>query len=127
MNYETKTREKRKKKAVSIMGDLFTHVESLLLSISLIVFATLSIIISLFSMVSSLFSPSPKRFDPTSILITGASSGIGKTLAVNYAKKGVFLAITGRNKGLLFSFLFLSFFFSFSFFFDFTRASRAVI
>ncbi|EFA86570.1 short-chain dehydrogenase/reductase family protein [Heterostelium album PN500] len=40
-----------------------------------------------------------KKFpDPRSILITGASSGIGKTLAINYAAKGKVLFLTGRNK-----------------------------
>lgn len=35
---------------------------------------------------------SPKR-----ILITGASSGIGRALALHYARPGVFLALTGRS------------------------------
>lgn len=38
------------------------------------------------------------RFDsPTSILITGASSGIGAVLAQTYAREGVNLALGGRN------------------------------
>ncbi|MFA6409937.1 MAG: SDR family NAD(P)-dependent oxidoreductase [Gammaproteobacteria bacterium] len=36
-----------------------------------------------------------------SILITGASSGIGASLAESYAKEGVFLALTGRNMARL--------------------------
>lgn len=36
-----------------------------------------------------------------SILITGASSGIGKGLALTYAENGVHLAITGRNEARL--------------------------
>lgn len=36
--------------------------------------------------------------DPKSILITGASSGIGEALAVAYAAPGVFLALTGRDE-----------------------------
>lgn len=36
--------------------------------------------------------------DPKSILITGASSGIGEGLALDYAGDGVFLALTGRDR-----------------------------
>lgn len=38
---------------------------------------------------------------PCSILITGASSGIGEALALYYAGPGVFLALTGRDAGRL--------------------------
>jgi short-subunit dehydrogenase len=34
---------------------------------------------------------------PKSILITGASSGIGEALALEYAASGIFLALTGRD------------------------------
>lgn len=39
--------------------------------------------------------------DPRAILITGASSGIGEALARIYAKPGVALALSGRDRGRL--------------------------
>jgi short-subunit dehydrogenase len=38
---------------------------------------------------------------PRSILITGASSGIGEALALDYAQPGIFLALSGRDAGRL--------------------------
>ncbi len=39
--------------------------------------------------------------DFSSIVITGASSGIGEALAIDYARPGVALALTGRDAGRL--------------------------
>lgn len=39
--------------------------------------------------------------DPVSVLITGASGGIGAALARAYARPGITLALTGRNLGRL--------------------------
>jgi short-subunit dehydrogenase len=38
---------------------------------------------------------------PRSILITGASSGIGEALTLDYAQPGIFLALSGRDAGRL--------------------------
>ena len=41
------------------------------------------------------------RHEPRSVLITGASSGIGRALALAYAAPGVHLALIGRDAGRL--------------------------
>ena len=41
------------------------------------------------------------RSNPRSIVITGASSGIGEALALLYAAPGVTLALTGRDSARL--------------------------
>ena len=42
-----------------------------------------------------------KRSKPTSIAITGATSGVGEALAVAYAAPGIHLALSGRNAAAL--------------------------
>ena len=39
--------------------------------------------------------------EPDSVLITGASSGIGESLALAYARHGIDIAVTGRDAGRL--------------------------
>ena len=39
-----------------------------------------------------------QKFLPKSVFITGASSGLGKALALDYATKGITLHLCGRNK-----------------------------
>ena len=43
----------------------------------------------------------PKFIQGTVILITGASSGLGKNLALKYAAKGANLILSGRNEKAL--------------------------
>ncbi len=42
-----------------------------------------------------------KALIPAAVLITGASSGIGEALAREYARPGLFLALSGRDQGRL--------------------------
>jgi len=60
------------------------------------------IILTVLQLIRSFFSSSPRAIkDPKVIVITGASSGIGKELALQYAKAGLDIAITGRNENRL--------------------------
>jgi len=56
------------------------------------------VILTVLHMIRSFLFSSPRAIrDPKVIVITGASSGIGKELAIQYAKPGLDIAITGRN------------------------------
>jgi len=48
--------------------------------------------------ISTFFSTSNAVRNPKSIIITGASSGLGRGLAFGYSKPGVTVGITGRSK-----------------------------
>jgi hypothetical protein len=52
----------------------------------------------LVSLADLLLGSGKKLGKPRTIVITGATSGIGEALALHYAKAGVTLALTGRNK-----------------------------
>eukprot|EP01113_Clastostelium_recurvatum_P000918 TRINITY_DN10399_c0_g1_i2.p1 TRINITY_DN10399_c0_g1~~TRINITY_DN10399_c0_g1_i2.p1 ORF type:complete len:368 (-),score=86.78 TRINITY_DN10399_c0_g1_i2:4-1080(-) len=56
----------------------------------------LSLCVHMYRSLTTRASPSPR-----SILITGASSGIGAAMAEAYAGKGIMLALTGRNAARL--------------------------
>jgi len=60
-----------------------------------------SVILFLYNLFPS-FKSLPKSIqNPTTILITGANSGIGQSLAESYAKEGRTLILTGRNEDRL--------------------------
>lgn len=40
-------------------------------------------------------------YSPKAILVSGASSGVGRAIALRYAREGVTLYLTGRNKARL--------------------------
>jgi NADP-dependent 3-hydroxy acid dehydrogenase YdfG len=66
------------------------------------VFALLISTIAVFGdAVRSLLCGSRRQAAPKSILITGATSGIGEALAIHYAAPGVTLALTGRKADAL--------------------------
>jgi len=73
--------------------------EEICISLGTMVGALVTLILSLIRLPFSFFK-TPRK-NPTSILITGASSGIGETLAIKYSAPNVFLALTGRNKDRL--------------------------
>ncbi|KAF2068884.1 hypothetical protein CYY_009794 [Polysphondylium violaceum] len=74
----------------SMLDDFLMIIISLVWSIILIF---LSPILHLLNQFKNKVFPPPKT-----IVITGASSGIGKSLAIEYAAPGITLGITGRNK-----------------------------
>jgi len=77
----------------SISNDILMIIVSLVWSIVLLILSPILHIINLFK--TKQFPP------PKTIIITGASSGFGKALAIEYAAKGITLGITGRNKDRL--------------------------
>jgi hypothetical protein len=50
---------------------------------------------------AALFGRGKRLGAPKSIVITGATAGIGEAFALHYAKPGVTLALTGRNTARL--------------------------
>jgi len=60
----------------------------------------ISFLLFIGNIVSSFLFPSPLS-EPKTVLITGASSGIGKALSLQYARKGVTLILLGRDKSRL--------------------------
>jgi short-subunit dehydrogenase len=65
---------------------------------SLIIVAPIAWVVYTALYIAQLLSPGRRPKAPKSILITGASSGIGLELAKYYAAPGVSLALTGRKK-----------------------------
>jgi NADPH:quinone reductase-like Zn-dependent oxidoreductase len=69
-------------------------------SILYLAFLPIYVLLVLFNWLKSLFSRK-LQFKPRSVLITGASSGIGEEIAYHYASPGVKLIIVGRNEDRL--------------------------
>lgn len=62
----------------------------------------LSALLFVYNLLRSFFTSPPKFVrDPTTILITGASSGIGKALADEYSKPGKTIILLGRDESRL--------------------------
>eukprot|EP00026_Physarum_polycephalum_P014147 Phypoly_transcript_14626.p1 GENE.Phypoly_transcript_14626~~Phypoly_transcript_14626.p1 ORF type:complete len:319 (-),score=53.20 Phypoly_transcript_14626:24-938(-) len=57
----------------------------------------LSVVLAIASVISAYLAPT-KLLEPKTILITGGSSGIGKSLAEQYAKQGITLILLGRDQ-----------------------------
>lgn len=78
--------------------------DSLLSLAQVLAFSAIAVLAWVAEFFSALFTPCLCRkrpLKPTSVLITGATSGIGEALAVHYAKPGVHIAICGRNAAAL--------------------------
>ncbi|KJE90448.1 short-chain dehydrogenase/reductase SDR [Capsaspora owczarzaki ATCC 30864] len=74
------------------------HFDALVLSLGLLLSALVGLVSALVGIVLSSFAPRTTLINFSSILITGASAGIGKALAVAYAQDGRTLFLTGRNR-----------------------------
>lgn len=60
--------------------------------------AVLTCIVTPIDIILLMVWPRRKGTDPKTIVITGATSGIGEALAKSYAGPGVTLLLTGRNE-----------------------------
>jgi len=78
------------------MGAVADFVHLVFLSVLQVVVHLIQLILSPFIFAHDRLRARPRR-DFQSLLITGASSGLGAELAESYAKPGVHVAITGRN------------------------------
>ncbi|EGG20048.1 short-chain dehydrogenase/reductase family protein [Cavenderia fasciculata] len=78
---------------LQIIPDLITLTVQI---IGCLLFSFISPLLHLINLFKVKQFPSPKT-----IVITGASSGIGRSLAIQYADKGKVIAITGRNRDRL--------------------------
>jgi len=70
----------------------------LITTLAVLMISPLVILMEIIYFIKSFLPAKNAIRNPKVIFITGASSGIGKQLAVSYSKPGVNIAITGRNK-----------------------------
>jgi NAD(P)-dependent dehydrogenase (short-subunit alcohol dehydrogenase family) len=77
------------------MATFFDAIELILFSFLQALASLLVVLATPFYMLISLLTAKAALVEPKSILITGGSSGIGAELALQYAKAGAFICITG--------------------------------